>query len=437
MRTGSFAVACVLAFGSQIAPAQTIPVATLSPPSATSTERFGTILNVRELPGRRLLVNDGKNRLVKLLTSTLATERIVLDSALESANTYGNFPLPLIPYLGDSTLFASPNKSRAVFVIDPNGNVTRNIAMPNPGDVALLRRAMVDNQGRIIFAARAPVVRRPAFGVPPALSDSTPLVRADLAARRNDTIAYIARPFVRIDTWNPRGNQLTFWQADPLRTLDEWTVLTDGSLALVRGHDYHVDWLRANGAKASTPKMPFEWKQLSDAEKTMLADSIQAHWRSAAEANALVVSAEHPPTPWPRTVLSGSDDPAAPTHPSFDTTKAIYTDALLSGRVLARLPDRPTVDQVYDYYAPMRDHAVMADRENRLWILPTLSKESKAGELVYDVVSSSGTLIEHVRMPLGRYIVGFGKNDAVYLAVGDMRSGFAIERATVVESGPR
>lgn len=406
-----------------------VPVVTLPDATVRSAERFGLIMDVRELPGGKLLVDDGKNRMVKLLTPTLTTDHIVLDSSLAAANTYANFPLPLIPYLGDSTLFSSPGKAHGVLVIDPSGKVTRALAMPHPGEPAQLRRALADNRGRIVWMAFAPVTRKPAPGIPPTISDSAPLLRADLVARTTDTIAFVARPMARIDIWNARQNELSFWQPDPLKSIDEWAILTDGSLALVRGHDYRIDWVRPDGTKESTPKLPFAWKQLTDDDKQKLIDTVEAQWRARAANNALIPTNEHPPTPWPRRALSGSDDPNAPKHPSFDTTTAVVSDVLLEGPSKVRLPDAPALDDVTDYYPPIRTGAALADLDDHLWILPTLSNQSKAGELVYDVVSSKGEMLERVRAPLGRYIVGFGHDGVVYLATGNTRDGFTIERS--------
>jgi hypothetical protein len=169
---------------------------------------------------------------------------------------------------------------------------------------------------------------------------------------------------------------------------------------------------------------------MTEVEKTRLIDTVEAHRLAAARNNSLLIGPEHPPTPWPRAVLSGSADPDAPTHPSFDTTTAVATRILNNARVLIRMPERPKLDDVEDYYAPIRSGSALADMDNRLWILPSLSKQSKAGELVYDVVSSKGDLLERVRVPLGRYIVGFGRNGVVYMAVGGISSGgFTLERS--------
>ena len=34
----------------------------------------------------------------------------------------------------------------------------------------------------------------------------------------------------------------------------------DGSVAILRGRDYHIDWINADGSRVSSPKMPFDWK---------------------------------------------------------------------------------------------------------------------------------------------------------------------------------
>jgi hypothetical protein len=417
--------------------AQSIPVVDLPSATAKSAETFGAIINVRELPQGKLLVDDGKNYIVKLLTPGLATERIVLDSSKSAANAYGNFPLPLISYIGDSTLFASP---RGVLVLDPTGAVARVVALPQPKFAGQLRRAVyADDKGRLVFMASSPVTRVPAAGIAPTLSDSAPLLRVDFAARTTDTVAWVARPYTRIDAWNvDHAGELSFWLPDPLRSIDEWTILNDGSIAMVRGHDYRVDWLRSDGKKESSPKLAFDWRQMTEADKTTLIDTVQSQWISAARNKSLLIGPEHSPTPWPRTALSGSDDPAAPLHPSFDTTKAVPTVQLNNVHVLARMPDRPRADDVYDYYAPIRAGAALADMDNRLWILPTLSKQSRAGELVYDVVSTKSELLERVRVPQGRYIVGFGRDGVVYLAVGSLTGGgFTLERSKLPASPGR
>ena len=73
-------------------------------------------------------------------------------------------------------------------------------------------------------------------------------------------------------------------------------------------------------------------------------------------------------------------------------------------------------------------NSAMPDLDGRLWILPRVSTLSRQGELVYDVVGSSGELLERVRVPGGRAIAGFAKGGVVYLTSGDMTNGYYLER---------
>lgn len=97
----------------------------------------------------------------------------------------------------------------------------------------------------------------------------------------------------------------------------------------------------------------------------------------------------------------------------------------------------PTVEfvplkEIADYYPAIRPNAVKADLDGNLWILTTTSAQSKAGELVYDVVDHKGALTQRVRIPLGRSIAGFGHNGVVYLMYKDGTAGWALERTKVL-----
>jgi hypothetical protein len=70
-----------------------------------------------------------------------------------------------------------------------------------------------------------------------------------------------------------------------------------------------------------------------------------------------------------------------------------------------------------------------------VWILPTSSAQSKAGELVYDVVNNRGELTHRVRLPLGRSISGFGHNGVVYLMQRDAAgAGWFLERTRILNT---
>ena len=413
---------------------QPIPIVDLPAASAKSTQTFGAVLGVRQIAGGKVLVDDAGQRQIRLLDSTLATSTLVLDSTPGASNSYGRRPVPLVPYLGDSSLFADL-KSRTVLVLDSKGQIARTLALPSEmaASELLSPSSGVDNKGRIIYVS----LRRGMPTLTPrgvGFADSVPIVRADLDLRRVDTIAHVSRPIARATapTKAPNGTTYTMFAVDPLKTIDEWSVLSDGSVAIVRGQDYHIDWIRPDGTVSSTPKMPFDWKRLTDEDKQRLIDSTRA------AQNALLASdkLESEVTMMTRGDMSGPPPGAGDRagrgsgrgdgggRGGDDGGNALSEN----GRgYLPRVAEVIPLNQIADYYPPIRLGATMPDLDGNLWILPTTSKQSLHGELAYDVVNPKGDF-HRVRLPVGRSIAGFGKGGVVYLQSGDRATGFYLER---------
>ena len=418
--------------------AQNIPVVDLPTATVRTSQPLGAVLSVRQLGGGRVLVDDAGNRRLAVFDSTLSTSTTVLDSASGGANSYGRRPIPLVPYLGDSSLFADLN-SKTVLVLDPNGKITRALAMPSgssPSDL-LSRSTGVDAKGRIVFADNRrgmPKLVRP--GVV-GFNDSVALMRADLEARRVDSIGQISRPLAKATapTKAPNGTVYTMFAIDPIKTVDEFAVLSDGSIAVVRGQDYHIDWIRPDGRTESTPKMPFDWKRLTDDDKQKLIDSTRAAQNALLAADLLeseitMMTRGDPTGPPPVGGGAGrgggrGDGGGRGTDPSGDALSE-------NGRgYLPRTSEVIPLSEIADYYPSIRSGALTPDLDGNLWILPTTSKQSQHGELVYDVVNAKGELFERVRLPLGRLVAGFGKGGIVYMTSGDRKSGFVLERTWV------
>ena len=89
-------------------------------------------------------------------------------------------------------------------------------------------------------------------------------------------------------------------------------------------------------------------------------------------------------------------------------------------------------DDIPDYYPPLRQGEVRADADGNVWILPSTSLLSTADNagLVYDVVNRKGEIIQRVRLPEGRRLMGFGRGGIVYLLYQRMSSN---HRATLLE----
>jgi hypothetical protein len=115
------------------------------------------------------------------------------------------------------------------------------------------------------------------------------VVRVDLATRQLDTAAFVkvSRPNVQSFRRTPRAHDTVSTVTHPLPEVDEWTVLRDGTIAIVRGRDYHVDLIGADGARVAAPKMPHDWQRLTDEAKVAFLDSTRtamARQRAAMEA---------------------------------------------------------------------------------------------------------------------------------------------------------
>lgn len=241
--------------------------------------------------------------------------------------------------------------------------------------------------------------------------DTGTVIRADFDSRRVDTLGRMKIGGVtllmgRVDSKSPvRFSRL------PVETVDAWGVLSDGSIAFIRGQDYHIDWIHADGTTHSTPKLPFDWKRLTDEDKQRLIDSTravasEALGRAMAQAQAVPPRGADSAQGGGRRIVPG-DGVQRPPMP----TEYIAPD-------LKQLPD---------YYPSIRINPAIPDVDGNLWILPTSSAQSRNGELIYDVVNVKGDF-HRVRLPVGRSIAGFGKGGVVYLLSGDRASGFYLER---------
>lgn len=410
--------------------AQPVVIRTLATPDARSAMRFGSVLNVRALPGGKLLVNDGARRQVSLLEATFATRTIVIDSVAIGGQGYGAFATPLIPYLGDSTLFVDGGSSSLV-VMAPNGSIARVMAAPRPSDIRYLASSGsgVDARGNLVYRGVFVNMRtEPLNGSKTATvtftPDSSPILRANFDTRSVDTLVRVrSSPGTRITAEEKSGRSVRVMLINPLWATDDWAVLADGSVAFVRGHDYHVDILHADGSMTNGPKLPFDWKRLSDEDKQALVDSVKLDRErvsAAAKAGAL------DPTGKASAVVTAPPQGFVVMKSALDGTR----DAGIANPITLTTEFVP-LKEIADYWPPIRAGAARADADGKLWILPTTSAQSQNGELVYDVVSNRGVLVERVRIPAGRSIAGFGKGGVVYLMTRDA-DGWTLERTRVV-----
>ena len=407
----------------------------LGPIASKSAEPWSNIASVRALPGGRVLVNDVVGRKVVLLDSSLARVTIVADTTPATSTAYSGRFAGLIAYRGDSTLFVDP-QSMSMMVVDPNGKMTRIMALPRSQDAGALGgplggSAGLDARGRLVYRAPlqffrggppAPGAARPSqMPTPP---ESAAIVRVDLTTRQLDTVGLIRIPKVNLQvSQDDKGNMRITSEVNPLPVVDDWAVLPDGSIAFVRGQDYHVDFVNADGSKGSAPKIPFDWQRLSDEDKVAFIDSVKAARERLAAAQ---------PAPTPAGAPAGKS--AAPaSSPDGGNQRVVVQMGPDGGRGGgAGFNGQPQLNfvspsELPDYKPPFFANSVRADAEGNIWVRTIPTKQIPGGP-IYDVINHEGKLVDRVQVPANRTIIGFGPGGEVYLVSRDGTS-MTLERA--------
>jgi len=427
------------ALGAQALP----PVRPLGPVVRVSeTDMLGSVSAVRPLPGGRLLVNDLVRRQLLLLDSTFARVAVVADTTPATAGAYSGRTAGLIPYRGDSTLFIDPS-SLSMLVIDGTGVVARVMAVPRPNDAQFMVGGPFgtpgfDSKGRIVYRGftRPNLPAPPSGGAPstapriPEQPDSAPILRVALDTRTLDTASFFKIPKTRVNvTQGDNGRVSVSMMMNPMPVVDDWTLLPDGTLAVVRGADYHIDWLAPDGSRTSTAKIPFEWQRLTDDAKVILLDSAKTAMEAArASMTAAAGSGANMSFPGPPGGGPGAGGGGGMIVMRMDGgPPGSGTQAPSGSPSLAMAPPAMSmvpVSDLPDYRPAFGTGATRADLDGNLWIR---TSRMANGGAVYDVVNRTGTLTDRVAFPAGRVIAGFGPG-VVYMGVRDDK-GARIELA--------
>lgn len=492
-------------------PAVQVPLRETTPVIARSAQPLTSANMVRPLSDGSVFVNDVQRRQLLKFDASLKSVTVIADTAPGALMPYGQRPIGLLPYTGDSTLVVDAS-TLSLVLLDRNGRTVRVMASPRPNDLNTLSNVNLgshafDAKGRLYyrqggaggpggggmagmmfgngndrgnrgggqggnnnnrtqqnqnqnraaagggdfggapggFGGGQPGGGGQPFGGPggrgfnPANQpDSVPIVRVDFDTRKADTVTFVKVP--KNESQMTRGEdgatRLTI-KINPLPQADDWALLADGTVAVMRVLDYHVDYYRPDGSHVASDKLPFDWKRISDEEKTKLVDSLATMAKAASE----------------RSGQGGGGF-----RMSFEPIAA------------EKLPD---------YYPPVRQGSSIADRNGNLWVVPTTSNLSAqlaqtfmggrgmggppmggapgaAGApgapgvprdstrqgpppaammammgamanqppLVYDVISPEGKLVERVKLPAGRQLVGFGADGVIYLTAREGRQMF-------------
>jgi hypothetical protein len=390
-----------------------VPIHQIGPILASSTENVGQAITVRATSDGHVIVGAGARLRVYAFDSTLQHFTIVADSGS------GTGVLPIrttgvIPYLADSTLLPDFG-ANALLVLDATGKQVRSMAPPRAQDLMFLSipaafgRPGFDPKGRLIYRTQVPPSIRPSptpsgdqkVTMTPVSPDSSPILRGDFDKRTVDTVVWIKTPSQgRMGMEmkeNPAGGAPTITMhmlVNPFPMADEWALLSDGTIAIVRAHDYHIDWVDPDGSRRSTAKMPIDWRRYTDEERRLRVDSVKR-----------VVDEQ----------LKRQMSQMPPGAPQIKMDVNVVPDS-----------------EFPQFYPPIQQGAVLADLDGRLWILPTTSTNAGNG-LTYDIVNRKGDIVERVQLPKDRALAGFGPHGVLYMTRNEAGKAY-LERAMV--NGP-
>lgn len=405
------------------------PVRLINAPEASSKPVLGNAVAARQLPNGNVVVNDITKRQLVMFDPTLGTTTIIADSVSGGANSYGASAGALTGFFGDSLLFIDP-RDLSMFIIDPKGAIARVAAVPRSQDAMamgsnVLGAPALDSKGRLVYRGGIGRVMMgggkgagPGGMAMPDFPDSTAILRVDLATRKVDTVAYFKIPKTKMNITQTDGRVSMTNEINPMPIVDDFAVVSDGSVAIVRGQDYHVDWASPEGGIAPSPKIPFDWQRLSDEDKIAVIDSSKtAMERQRATAAANPGAAAEGGQRIAMTFSAGGDGPAR------STSMAAGAMPPLTFISPAELPD---------YRPVFRQGAARADLDGNLWVRTSAVRTGGVSGTIYDVVNRKGELVDRLQIPAGRQIIGFGRGGVVYMSASDEK-GMWIERAKARE----
>lgn len=258
---------------------------------------------------------------------------------------------------------------------------------------------------------------------PVVLPDSTVIIRVNIETKKMDTAVWLmAPPSASVPVTGPGGGVMRLPMRNPMPVSDAWAMLPDGTIAAVREHDYHVDWITPDGRVTATPKIAHEWRPFTDSMKEAVIDSVKtADSVATADMSRRLDS------------LSKVNGTAGgPGMITFIGTAGGAMITSINGSM--QTPQYLSPDDLPSYFPPFPQsdtlgaNPVHADADGNLWIRVNLAKRPEGG-FVYDVVNREGKLIDRIQIPGGTNLIGFGPGVAYLISREGV--GYKLARARI------
>ncbi len=366
MSIRGFAASFVL-FAS-FAGAQNVPTRTVGKASVELEEPFSGILEIRELRSGAVVVLDGKDNVLQVVSPDLGS--------VAKVSREGSGPLEyrrltqLLGRAGDSTLAYDVMNARFL-VLDAKGAPTGTISLREAAGGLPVGPTAVrgyDASGRLYYQGMKFAVGPDG----PAISDSMYILRLDPKSKKVDTLGHARAgvPSIKMSGDMQKGTGSVKLSMSAFPIVDEWSLLPDGQVVVVRGANYQLQFL--GGATPRTlPPVAFSPVKVTEADKAKARKQLKEAEKEMQKA-AASAAASIPRVQGQRMPGIGMDEPT-----EWPALKPAFTRAALK-------------------VAP----------NGEIWVR-RLREASKEAEL-YDVFTPAGKLAYRVELPPKTKLVGFG-----------------------------
>ena len=386
---------------------------TLGMPTVISAEPFRDIAAVRELSdGRLIVVERGPlNPMIKNMMAGFAraagrggrgstadslaklpdgppARMVVFDATLTSLKPIDQVGAGLgeiqqlaglVSALADTTLVLDVGRSD-LLVIDPSGKFVGSKSVPlGAGAMLAANGVAVDRSGRLLFQPREQVSRNTPAGMEVGSPDSAAIIALDFKTGAMVPVAHVRvagnSAIMETDASSP-GTTKMHMKTVPFPVIDDWVLMQDGTLAIIRGSDLHIDWVTPDGERRSTPPIAYAQQAVTDSDRVKFRH--QQH----------------------------------------------LTDSLpMLPRNMSMIAVEP--DSFPHFKPPFSTRGAKAASDGSIWLPSKII--SPAAPEGYAVIGSDGRVLEIVHLPKFQRLLGFGKN-VVYVEVSDGRQNNRVAR---------
>ncbi|MDH5642876.1 MAG: hypothetical protein OEY63_01650 [Gemmatimonadota bacterium] len=323
-------------------------------------EPFSNIAGIRELSDGRVVVADRVESRIAILD--FASGRMT-DIGRRGQGP-GEFQIPgqLVPLPDDATLLVDFGNMRLT-QIGADGRFEESWPMMSE-DGSFRNVTQADSEGRLYYSQNVMVSQ----GGPSNLPDSLSILRWDPSSGVTEDVAtvFVPRPSVRGGGVTMNGGQVRMTGMTAFAARDAWRVTESGHVAVARANGYRVDWYLGAQQMSRGPQLEYDPVRVDQAEREAWVENISG---------------------------------------SLGMVVAMGGSGASSGSMRVDAPDIEDID-FPDYKPPFESNEAYMTPEGNIWLGVSRPHDDE-GQL-FDVVDENGRVVERVRLPAGRELVGLG-----------------------------